>query len=220
MADEENSGTKFRTFLRWAGAVGLCIVLLVGGLMFFGGDLLQSTDALPLHVNAAVVLEASPPTERIRLDGAMKLLQQGVSERLLLPLAQLTFWDEPLPPMVRRFLEANYGPTLSSKVDFCEVSAQVNSTFQEAHALDKCIREHGWDSVIVVTSNYHTRRAGLIWRRVMAKDNPKLRIWMYGAADPDFQTDGWWRRRLWAKTWLLELTKLIWTETVDRWPRS
>jgi uncharacterized SAM-binding protein YcdF (DUF218 family) len=216
MVGENNPRRKYGGVLRWVAATGICTLLLVAFLLLWGGRLLDSSDPVPAHVDAAVVLEGSLASQSVRLAAAMELLRQGVPERVLLPIPQLSYWGDPVPPMARRFLETNYGPALTSKVDFCDMSADVNSTFQEVHALGKCIQERGWDRIIVVTSNYHTRRAGLIWRRVMAKDNPKLQIWMHGVADPDFQPDGWWRNRLWAKTWFLESTKLIWTETVDR----
>jgi len=154
--------------------------------------------------------------ERTRLAGAMQLLRQGGPGRVLVTLPPVSYWGDPVPPMARRFLETTYGHDLAERVDFCEVGADVDSTEQEAHAIGKCIQEHHWRSVIVVTSNYHTRRAGIIWRRVMRKENPALRISVYDVADPDFQADGWWRKRLWAKTWLLEFTKLVWTETFGR----
>jgi len=46
----------------------------------------------------------------------------------------------------------------------------------------------------------------------MHKENPSLKIWVRGVADPEFQPNGWWRQRLWAKTWLMEFAKLVWTE--------
>lgn len=184
--------------------------------MRWGGHLLEASDPLPTHVDGAVVLEGSLIGERVRLAGAMLLLQQGVPERVLLTIPPTSYWGEPVPPMARHFLEASYGHDLAERVDFCDVGPGVDSTFQEAQAIDRCIREHHWKAVVIVTSNYHTRRAGIIWRRVMQKRNPSLQISLHGVDDPEFQADGWWRKRLWAKTWLLEFTKLIWTETFGR----
>jgi uncharacterized SAM-binding protein YcdF (DUF218 family) len=199
--------------LRWLG-VFLVVVIVFGIVtLHWGGDLLVKDDPLPAHVDAAIVLEGSMIGERARLLGAVALAQQNVAERILLPLPAEGYWGEPIPPMARHFLEANYGPELAGRVDFCIMDRDVDSTMQEAQALEGCIRERHLQSAAIVTSTYHTRRAGIIWRKVMRQDIPSLQLWVHGVNDPEFQADGWWQRRLWAKTWLMEVTKLIWTDT-------
>ena len=68
-------------------------------------------------------------------------------------------------------------------------------------------------SVLLVTSDFHTRRALSIFKSRL----PNYR-WSVAACRDDsvFQPD-WWRRREWAKTAFMEWTKLIWWEAVDRW---
>jgi hypothetical protein len=87
--------------------------------------------------------------------------------------------------------------------------AGVNSTTQEVTTLSSCIQDHHWQSVIVVTSNYHTRRARIIWRRITRHD-PNLHVFVEGVADPEFRQP-WWRHRQSAKIWVLESSKLVWT---------
>src|SRR5438067_5738533 len=207
---------KYARALRWCSALLGCVLLLAGLLMHWGGRLLESTDPLSAHADAAIVLEGSWLGERTRLAGAMQLLQQGLPSHVLLPLPPESYWGDPVTPMARHFLDTNYGHELSERVDFCDIGPDVDSTKQEAHRIGECIRDHHWASIIVVTSNYHTRRAGIIWRRMMRKENPALQISVYGVADQDFRAEGWWRKRLWAKTWLMEFTKLIWAETFGR----
>ena len=201
---------------RWLAASLACAGALAAALMIWGGRLLVASDPLPAHVDAAIILEGSLLGERVRLAEAMQLLSQGVPGRVLLTLPQMSYWGEPVPPLARRFLETNYGHGLADRVDFCEIGPNVDSTLQEARAIDSCIQAHHWKTVVVVTSNYHTRRAGMIWRKVMRKRNPALRIWVQAADDPEFQAEGWWRHRIWAKTWLLEFVKLIWSVSVGR----
>ncbi len=114
--------------------------------------------------------------------------------------------------MDRCYLERTYGLDAANRVDFCETGADVNSTEEEARALDGCVHQHGWQSIVVVTSNYHTRRAGIIWRRTLKQQDPSMRLWVHAVNDPEFDVREWWRKRLYAKTWLLEFTKLVWTE--------
>ena len=61
--------------------------------------------------------------------------------------------------------------------------------------------------------DYHTRRAGIIWKRFSAQ-NPNIRLWIIGVDDPEFQRP-WWRNRKSAKIFFLEFTKLIWKGFAD-----
>jgi uncharacterized SAM-binding protein YcdF (DUF218 family) len=87
----------------------------------------------------------------------------------------------------------------------------VNSTEQEAEELAACIQQHSWKTVAVVTSNYHTRRARMIWKKTISRRNASVQLSVLGVADPEYQPRGWWRQRLYAKTWFMESTKLLWT---------
>src|SRR5207302_11190979 len=109
------------------------------------------------------------------------------------------------------YLEKNYGFDLAGRVDFCLTGSGVNSTEQEAAALVPCIHEHGWKTIAIVTSNYHSRRAGIIWRKTLSKPESSVRLWIEGVPDPEFQPQRWWRERLSAKVWYMECTKLVWT---------
>jgi uncharacterized SAM-binding protein YcdF (DUF218 family) len=170
------------------------------------------SDALPAHADAAVVLQGPIAGEMARVDGAARLLQQGVAARMLLSVPKQSYWDEAVVPMAQRYLENHYGKDVASRVDFCETDPEVNSTRQEAQALSRCIREHGWQSIVVVTSNYHTRRAGIIWRKMLRQDGPAVQLLVFGVDDPEFQPRAWWSKRLYAKTWVAEFSKLVWVE--------
>jgi uncharacterized SAM-binding protein YcdF (DUF218 family) len=198
---------KRRSLWGLLAAVGIFLCLL-----HWGGDLLISTNSLPAHVDVAVVLQGSRVGEKVRLAGAMSLLQRGILDRVILSVPRESYWGASIPPMARSYLEKNYGSEAASKVDFCETGLDVNSTEEEARVLDDCVRQHSLQSIVVVTSDYHTRRAGMIWRRTLQQQDPAMHLSIYGVDDPEFQERGWWSKRLYAKTWLLEVTKLIWTE--------
>lgn len=197
----------FLRFLRWLfTACGLLVLGLVG----WGDKLLIAPDSLPARVDAAVVLQGSMVAERARLAGAMALLKQGLAGRVLLSLPQESYWGQSMPPVARAYLQRTYGDDLAARVDFCETGAEVNSTAQEAEAGMGCVQEHGWRAVAVVTSDYHTRRARMLWRRALKRHDPGVQLWVEGVADSEFQTP-WWRRRQSAKIWLAESVKLVWT---------
>jgi uncharacterized SAM-binding protein YcdF (DUF218 family) len=170
---------------------------------------LIASDPPPGHVDAAIVLQGSIAAEKARITGAINLLQRGVADRALLSVPKESYWGQSVPPVARAYLERNYGGDLAARIDFCETSGEVNSTVQEVEALSPCIREHHWQSIMIVTSDYHTRRAGMLWRRGIGHD-PAIHIWIEGVTDPEFQQP-WWRHRQSAKVWVMESSKLVWT---------
>ena len=81
----------------------------------------------------------------------------------------------------------------------------ATSTESEALAILPKLRAMGYKKVLVVTSDYHTRRASRIYRRLA----PDLDLSVTAAPDAIFSAGGWWKSREGQKTWLLEFTKLV-----------
>lgn len=115
-----------------------------------------------------------------------------------------------MPPIARPYLEKKYGAELAGKVDFCNTEPDVASTLQEAQALSTCIQQHGWKNIALLTSNYQSRRVGMIWRKTLPKGDTSVYVSVEGVPDPDYQPRGWWRQRLYVKTWLRESAQLAW----------
>ena len=72
------------------------------------------------------------------------------------------------------------------------------STMDEAAQAGRCLDAVGARSVLVVTSEYHTRRALSVFRHVF----PDRSIGVAGAVEPDQFGVRWWRHRQWAKVTL------------------
>jgi len=193
--------------LKWLLAL---LVVAILGLLYWGSNLLIAVDPLPAHVDAAVVLQGSIVAEKARLAGAVSFLQRGIADRVLVIIPKESYWGQSIPPVARAYLERTYGPDLASRVDFCETNADVNSTVQEADAAMGCVQQHHWRSIAIVTSSYHTRRAGMLWRRTIKRLDPGIVVATEGVVDPEFQ-EPWWRHRQAAKIWLAESLKLGWT---------
>jgi len=193
--------------IAWIPAAVLAIVLAALG---WGDRWLIAPVPPPGRVDAAVVLQGSIAAYRARIAGAMALAERGASDRVLLSLPRESYWGESIPPVARAYLVRTYGAGLAARVDFCEMVAGVDSTAEESEAVMGCIAAHRWRSIAVVTSNYHTRRAGILWRRTLARQNPTLEFSIVGVEDPEFQKP-WWKHRQSAKIWLVESEKLVWT---------
>jgi len=202
--------SAIRFLVRIVAWLFLVAVLVAACALLWGDDLLTAVDPQPAHVDAAVVLQGSVVAYKTRIAGAMTLLQRGVAGRALLSVPRESYWGQSIPPVARAYLERTYGADLAARVDFCELSAEVNSTAQESQATMTCIAQHRWRSIAVVTSDYHTRRARMLWRRTIRQRDPAMQLAVTGIADPEFQKP-WWRHRQAAKIWLLESVKLIWT---------
>jgi uncharacterized SAM-binding protein YcdF (DUF218 family) len=69
----------------------------------------------------------------------------------------------------------------------------ADNTKDEAQALAQFSVERKWRSVIVVTSNYHTRRARYIFTRVFPAG---IAVRVTGARDGDFDPEAWWQKRI------------------------
>jgi uncharacterized SAM-binding protein YcdF (DUF218 family) len=87
------------------------------------------------------------------------------------------------------------------------------STKAEALESVECVRKTGEGSILLVTSDFHTRRARSIFRHTL----PAATIHVAAAYDPAQFGTRWWRHRQWAKTNFDEWLRLIWWELVDRW---
>ena len=68
----------------------------------------------------------------------------------------------------------------------------ADSTREEALALRRLAWERKWRSAIVVTSNYHTRRARYIFRKVFPQE---MEVRVASARDGDFDPQRWWEKR-------------------------
>ena len=77
----------------------------------------------------------------------------------------------------------------------------ADNTREEAVAVTRLAAERGWKSMVIVTSNFHARRA----RYIYAKVAPGMAISVAGAKDGDFDPERWWEKRKSTKQFLSEL---------------
>ena len=82
----------------------------------------------------------------------------------------------------------------------------ADNTREEADALKTMVQQKGWKRVIIVTSNYHTRRARLIFRKVFPSD---IKVEMASARDGDFDPANWYEHRSAVKRFWHEVLGLV-----------
>jgi len=90
------------------------------------------------------------------------------------------------------------------------LSHRAGNTREEAAEAARLIQARGWKRIIVVTSNYHTRRTRFIYGRVLPSS---ITIRVSGARDSEFDPSRWWETRQGQKLFFSELAGYI----VARW---
>jgi uncharacterized SAM-binding protein YcdF (DUF218 family) len=94
------------------------------------------------------------------------------------------------------------------------VGRSAGSTFDEAQQVLRYVRRQGFDSILLVTSKIHTRRAGAIYRH-LAGD--AIRIFVRPAREDPFRPASWWGSRTAIRRVVIEYQKLLVFFFVDRW---
>jgi uncharacterized SAM-binding protein YcdF (DUF218 family) len=88
---------------------------------------------------------------------------------------------------------------------FRSVPNDSDSTRSEAAFLSKYLQRQGIHKILLVTSNFHTRRAAHLVRM----QDARLLVIVVPASDRYFTPDGWWKSRSGLKTFFLETSKTI-----------
>jgi uncharacterized SAM-binding protein YcdF (DUF218 family) len=164
----------------------------------------------PASADVIVVL-AGDKNDR-RFSRGLELLHAGYAPRMLVDAnSDMIFFGR--TPAV---LEDQMIRSLELKVDQVQVCpTQGDSTDEETRYVARCLHDDRIGSVLLVTSDFHTRRAITIFKRRL----PQYRWSIAASRDGSVFDQNWWQSREWAKTAFFEWTKLIWWEAVDRWHR-
>jgi vancomycin permeability regulator SanA len=160
----------------------------------------------PVKSDAIVVLAGET---NARPAHALELLHAGLAQHVFLDAERGNLiYDELLVDIARRYIEARGE---ASRVSVCPVFG--SSTFAEVDDASRCLQAIGAHRVLIVTSEFHTRRALMIFRHRL----PQYEIHVAAAYSPFQFGEKWWTNREWAKTTFDEWIKMMWFEIADRW---
>lgn len=160
----------------------------------------------PQHADLIVVLAGE--TDRRPARG-LGLLQQGYAPKLILDVpANLRIFGDETIDIARRYVNA-----LPQREDIGICPIFGLSTKTEAQDVRKCLAQVSAKHILLVTSDYHTRRALSVFRHEL----PGYDFSIAAAEDPTQFGGRWWEHRQWAKINLDEWLKLVWWNMVDRW---
>ena len=145
----------------------------------------------------------------VRPARALELLRQGVAPRVFLDVqTRDVIYDQRLIGIAQKYV--NSLPE-ASRISVCPIVGF--STNAEADDVSRCLQPLGAHRVLIVTSDYHTRRALLIFRHRL----PQFQFSVAAARGSGSFGDAWWTNREWAKVTFDEWLKMLWWEAVDRW---
>jgi len=145
----------------------------------------------------------------VRPARALELLRQGIAPRVFLDAeTRDLIYDQRLSDIAQRYA-GNLGE--ANQVLVCPIAGF--STNAEVDDVSRCLQSLRAHRVLIVTSDYHTRRALTIFRHRL----PQYQFSVAAARDPARFGNAWWTNREWAKVTLDECLKLLWWEVVDRW---
>jgi len=168
-------------------------------------------DSRPEHAAALVVLGGSSTYEE-RTELAAQLFKQGFAPVVLLTDdGRRGGWsqaEQRNPFFVERAassLEAAGVPAANVET----LKPQTSSTFEEAQLLREYVKARGLNSMLVVTSGYHSRRARWTFERVFRDTGVRVNV---VAVEPGRQTPApalWWLSPRGWRTVALEYLKLV-----------
>lgn len=140
---------------------------------------------------------------------ALELLSQGYGAKMIL--------DVPANARLYEFTEIElaqkYIDDLPQKaaISICPIDGL--STKDESKDAERCLQRIGARSVLIVTSDFHTRRSLEVFRR----EFPGHEYSVAAARNQQVFGSRWWQHREWAKTFVDEWLRLIWWKVVDQW---
>lgn len=80
------------------------------------------------------------------------------------------------------------------------------NTRQECQNIGQFVSAHGWKRILLVTSNYHTRRARYICSRVLPSGTTLI---VSAARDTDYDPQTWWTKRQGLKMFFQESSGMV-----------
>lgn len=131
--------------------------------------------------------------ENIRKKEAVRLFNEGFGKKILFTGFEIEKEDY-----------YRYG--IKDK-DFIYPVRFLSNTYEEAVFTRDTALKNKFKSVIVVTSNYHTRRTSYIFKKLLEKEG--IKVMVYPAVSPNIDLDKWWKSRFLKKVVIIEWVGLL-----------
>jgi uncharacterized SAM-binding protein YcdF (DUF218 family) len=172
------------------------------------------------HAGPALVVNSPQPSDVIlvlagdsndqRYWKAIALLRAGHAPHMLVDArADAIAYGRTAPQLTQEFISRT-ASDLPGRVAVCPTTG--DSTFLELQSAAPCLERLAAHTVLLVTSDYHTRRALSIAQKKLPRYS-----WTVAAADDGLLSQPkWWTSRRVAKNVFLEWQRLVWWQAVER----
>jgi DUF218 domain len=191
------------------GRTWIVVTLVTAGIVTFAANAgrLLVVDA---PERSDVILVLAGETDR-RPARALQLLDEGYGRRVLIDVpAEARIYEFPQTQLAEKYIQ---GLPQAAAVRVCPIVGL--STRAELHDVERCLEGEQASRILIVTSEFHTRRALSIFRHYLPGKHFSAAV----ARDEKQFGVLWWTHRQWAKTCVDEWLRLLWWDVVERWSR-
>lgn len=181
--------------MKLLAAIAVVVLVWLVGLFAFAERVRGLTPADDPARSDGIVALTGPSPERV--NAAVRLLEQGKGDRLLI---------SGVNRQVKRQELREVTPGSRRLFNCCvDLGFEAENTRGNAQEIARWARSRGYDSLIVVTSDYHMPRS-LVEIRTEA---PEIKLIPYAVSTPSLDDSGWWRVAVTARRMTLEYTKYL-----------
>ena len=183
-----------RRILRWMGfSCVLIAALIFGGFLRFADSVTTLKPPAEPRADAIIVLTGGYQ----RIDQAVELLQKGAGKRLLISGAH----PSTTPTQIRRMTQGS-ADLFSCCVD---IGYDALDTIGNAEEASNWIHAKGYESILVVTNNYHMPRT----LAELSYVDPDIQFIPYPVVNSDLKTRDWFTDPNALRVMLAEYAKLL-----------
>src|SRR6202167_334173 len=139
----------------------------------------------PPETSDVIVVLSGDNYDAERATRAASLFKSGMAPRVVATGRALRSYATTTDLMKRDLIE--HGVPETAIVPFTH---KAENTREEAAVVSDYVASHGWKKILLVTSNYHTRRSEYIYERTLP---PGTQLRVISAPDTDYDPQSWWR---------------------------
>lgn len=196
----QSGGIIFRLLFLMCFAVMLCVIYLTWNPLLRLAGSFWIVDEEPQNSDVIVILgddnlngdRAARAAEMFKSGFAPRVIASG---RFLRPYASIAELEQ------HDLTERGVPPAAVIRL-----THNATDTREEAAAISGQLAAHGWKRVILVTSNYHTRRSRYICERLFPAGTI-LRV--IAARDSNYNPDAWWNTRMGLRIFFHEVIGIL-----------
>lgn len=190
-----------------AKLIALIIIVILIGLIYLvrapllrvAGNYWIKSDA-PANVDAIVILSDDNFTAD-RAARAADLYHDGWASRVVGSGRRLRPYIS-IADLMQHDLESR-GVPKQAVIPFAH---DATNTLEELRGIREFVQQQGWKRIMIVTSNYHTRRTRYLCEHVFPVD---VHVLVVAAPDHDYDPDSWWKTRMGIKTFFHEFAGMF-----------